>query len=189
MEEELINKAKALDPTSTMKLLKMYNHNINILIRKEISNFKYTIYNIDDIKQEVNLAFLKAVNSYDKEKDIKFKTYIEKTITNKIKDLVRHLNRNKNQIFENSISLDDDSLIENHHNRLLIEECTIDDDIYIEQSDSILKDKLTTDELKVYELKKEGLSNKDLSYILDKPIKNINNTYLRIKHKIKEYFN
>ena len=47
-----------------------------------------------------------------------------------------------------------------------------------------IKEYLTIEEIKVYELKKEGRSNSDISKILDKPYKNITNTISRIKCKL-----
>ena len=56
--------------------------------------------------------------------------------------------------------------------------------INLEIQYSLRNEVLTIEEIKVYELKKEGRSNSDISEILDKPYKNITNTISRIKCKL-----
>ena len=52
------------------------------------------------------------------------------------------------------------------------------------EEDIDLKNMLSIEEYKVYELKKEGKSNKEVSLILDKSIKSIYNSICRIKGKL-----
>ena len=98
-----------------------------------------------------------------------------------LQDLIKNNNRKKNNVLNEAISLDNDSL--GFYN-ILSTSGNIIDKVINSETDKEIKEYLTIEEIKVYELKKEGRSNSDISKILDKPYKNITNTISRIKCKL-----
>ena len=95
--------------------------------------------------------------------------------------MIKNNNRKKNNVLNEAISLDNDSL--GFYN-ILSTSGNIIDKVINSETDKEIKEYLTIEEIKVYELKKEGRSNSDISEILDKPYKNITNTISRIKCKL-----
>ena len=53
------------------------------------------------------------------------------------------------------------------------------------ETEKMIKGLLSEAEYKVFELRREGKSYKDISFILDLPIKSVENSFMRIRKKIK----
>ena len=107
-------------------------------------------------------------------------------------DLIKANKRLKHQTLNNAISLE--SMLDDDGDRNLYDKIEIDDTnqlnkLISEEDRTLLKNSLTEFELKVFELKYEGKSNKEISIILEKNIKSIENTLQRIKLKFKEIVN
>lgn len=178
-ENQLITLAKTKNEEAINKIIKEYEINIKRIIKKYYYSFNNLGLDKNDIYQELLLTLFKTIKSYSINKEVSFKTYLNKNLENSILDIIRTYNRGKHKVLNESISIDQDNL----HNLFSTKELP-EDKITLLEIDSEIKKILTNEELKVYELKKESKTVKEISYILDKPIKSIYNTTRRIKIKL-----
>lgn len=175
---------------------------MNILINKYkpviiniINDFykKYDIYGIDksDLYQEGLIGLLNAVETYDKDKDILFFTYANACIKSGIMSEIRRTFRNKHRLLNNSISLDkelnDNQLLSDiiHDNSSNPDNILLDKEKTKEITQS-LKKVLSKAELEIFNLRLNGLSNKEISSLINKDKKYVENTIFRIKNKYKK---
>lgn len=145
-------------------------------------------YEMNDIIQEGMVGLSNAIETYDEKLNTKFYTLAKVCIERKILNLFKTAAREKYKILNESIPIENDNydlekmigdITSNPLNVVLDKE--IKNDILKE-----LEKKLSESERQVLNLKQEGFSNMEISKILNKTIKQIENTIQRIKKKYKE---
>ena len=147
---------------------------------------------IGDLVQEGRLGLNTAILSFNHEKDSSFYTFARKCIESRMISLIVSAKRQKHRVLNESLSLNekyDDSIFE-------LEEYLGDNSynpeyrfIEREEEEELIKgitEKLTNFEEEVFLLKISGLDYKEISIILDKDIKAIDNALQRIKVKLKQ---
>lgn len=194
-DNELILLSCESNEEATELLIKKYK-NLILSILNEYKK-KYNIYGVEiaDLYLEGLIGLLTAIETFDKNKDILFYTYVSVCIRTSIMSAIRRTFRNKNKILNNSYSLDlmyDDtktSLYEvltdenSDPNNILLKEESINEIIL-----NITK-LLSKNEKLIFDLKLKGLSNQEIASLLDKDKKYVENTLFRIKNKYKDYKN
>lgn len=181
-EYNLIIEARNKNEQAINLLLSKYYNNIKAIVFKYKTYIKNSRLEYSDVLQEALLAFFKSIESYEVNEKVKFNTYFNSVIDRKIRDYIRKNNSKKEKVFNQALSLEDEEksiykfLSNNEKNPLNL--------LINYEEDIDLKNMLSIEEYKVYELKKEGKSNKEVSLILDKSIKSIYNSICRIKGKL-----
>lgn len=167
------------------------------LIKKVINELteSSTLVGIEkiDLYQEGLIGLLSAIKSYKDNKDVLFYTYAYKCIRTHMLTCLRDLNRKKHMILNTSYSLDrvfsndqDSSLYDvikdesSNPNKLIIEG-EIENEML-----SKLFEICSKNEVEILKLKLNGFSNKEISQIINKEKKYIENTLFRIKNKYKK---
>jgi len=87
---ELLIKTKEGDKKAREKIV---THNIRLVISIVINKFKFIEYDQKELVAIGNLGLIKAVNSFDVTRNIKFATYASKCIDNEIKMFLRKLRK------------------------------------------------------------------------------------------------
>lgn len=164
-----------------------YKYIIEVLLNKYKRVFYALNIDIDEVKQEANLAFSYAIYNYNDEKDTSLSTFITLCVERKIRQVIKSYETIKSKVYSESVSLNgNDVSLENF----------IGDDTYeplkkIENIDTIkfinneVKMILSKNELEVYNLMIKGLSYQEIAVILKKTPKQIDNTIQRIRIKLK----
>lgn len=188
---ELINYISEGNEEANNILLKKYEP----LIIKEASKLLPLCnnlgYELNDLVQEGLIGLNHAIERYQEQTNVLFYTYALKCIKRKMLSTVIAANRNKNKILNESISYDDEDnmllriIKDNSPNP---EEVVLNSDKEQELMDKI-KDKLTSFEVDVFDLLISGFKYDEISKILDKDKKSIDNAIQRIKAKIKKAIN
>lgn len=84
-------------------------HKYEPFIKKKCMKWKCILdklgIEMDDLKQEVSIVFFEAIKNFKEEKNTVFYTYLNTIIDNKIKNIVRGMNTNKNIDVSNCVSL------------------------------------------------------------------------------------
>lgn len=141
---------------------------------------------INDLIQEGYLALSEAVNTFRPDKDTNFGTYAKSCIQNKIISYIRKTKSLKNKYLNESVSIDDENIILN----LQDNKNPFDTIIEEENKNELLNylDKELSDlEKQIFELKCLDLDYKEISILLDKDIKSVDNAIQRIKSKAKKF--
>ncbi len=175
-------------------LIDKYTPIINIIVHKYISYAFSCGLDEKDLFQEGVIGLIHAIETYQENKNVLFYTYACVCVSSNIKSALRTASRKKNIVLNNSVSLDKVINEEDEINLYdILEDLNSDpmEKIIIkEKSNEIkkyLENELTEFERKVFELKLRNFSNKEISEILNKDKKSIENTFQRIKLKYKNY--
>ncbi len=133
----------------------------------------------EDLLQEGFLGLLKAVNGYDESQNVSFSTYAYTCITNNVKKAVRKANSKTNLLLSNALSLDDVTLVSLKNPEELIIKTETGEEIREK-----IKGVLSAFEYKIFELYLSGMSYREISVEVGKPMKAVDNALRRIKQKL-----
>lgn len=194
-DNELIYLCAENNEDAVTLLINKYKNVILGILKEYLKEYNIVGIEVADLYQEGLIGLMHAINHFDKEKDILFYTYASACIRTSIISAIRQTFRQKNRILNNSYSLDkvfddtENTLYEilkdetNDPNKKLISEET-EKELLNE-----IKSKLSPTELTVFELKLKGLKNGEISDLIDKDKKYVENTLFRITKKYKECIN
>lgn len=166
-----------------------YKYIINVLLKKYKRVFYALNIEIEEVRQEANLAFSYAICNYNEDKHASLSTFITLCVERKIRGVIRKYETNKNKILSDSISFDSsngdialDNLVGDVKYEPLKRLENLDTLEYINnQVDNIL----SKSELLVYNLLVDGMSYVEIAENLNKTPKQIDNTIQRIRIKLK----
>ncbi len=192
-DNELIQYISEQNEEATRIMFDKYTPLVNNLAKKLYKHCSNLGLELNDLIQEGLLGLNSAILSYDETKDNIFYTFARKCIESKMISLVVSARRQKYRLLNESVSLN-----ETFDNDSLIFENYIGDNSYnpehrffeqIEEKDLIdsFTKKLTNFEEEVFLLKISGLGYKEISNILEKDRKAVDNALQRIKIKLKAF--
>ncbi len=185
-DNELLFLIEENNEEAMTEIIERYNSKIH----KIVSNYKekglQIGLEISDLYQEGLIGLINAIRTYNQDKEASFKTYASILIERSIMDLIKMNDRVKYKTLNSAIRIDNFSESETQSLYNLIEDKNTPELKLIKEEEmSELISILTEFELKVYELKTEGKTNTEISLILDRNSRSIENTIQRIKQKIK----
>ncbi len=186
-DNELLFLINENDEIAFETLIKRYETIINNVINKYKNKAINIGLEVKDLRQEGLVGLTTAVKTFSENKEATFRTYANILIERTIQDLIKSHDRIKYRSLNSAISLDTFSEEEQQSLYDVIDRNEIAPElkmIDLENRKEIVK-LLTPFELKVYELKLDGKTNKEMSSILEKNQRSIENTVQRIKTKLK----
>ena len=157
------------------------------------NNFKGLKLEIDDLAQEGFCGLLQALDNYD-EKSCLFYTYAILCIHREMERLIKSISRNKKMALNGAISISSPIM---PSSELTLEDIIADKDTV----ESLVIDKLNCDNLLslkydmpfemslVFELKSNRFTNREISQLLDIPMKRVQKHLYKIKRIIKSKYN
>jgi len=167
-----------------------YKYIIDVLMSKYRRVFYALNIDVEEVKQEANLAFSYAIYNYNDDKEASLSTFINLCVERKIRSVIKKYETNKNRAFSDSLSFDStisDVSLEN----------IIGDDKYeplknLENKDTIkyindeVKNILSKGELEVYNLMIQDFNYIEIAGKLNKTSKQVDNAIQRIRNKLKK---
>ena len=166
-----------------------YKYIIDVILSKYKRVFYALNIDIEEVRQEANLAFSYAIYNYKEDKNASLSTFITLCVERKIRAIIKKHETDKNKIFSESISFDstsNDVSLDNLVGDVTYEPLTQLENIdTLEYINSKVEDILSKGELEVYYYMIEGLSYIEIAKKLDKTPKQIDNTIQRIRVKIR----
>ncbi len=173
-------------------LYKKYEPTIKGVVKRYKNKALKIGLDFNDLVQEANLGFTDAINKYDYNKGSSLKTFITLCIDRRLIKVIEKQSAIKNKIIQESLSLD----YEYDEGGLPLKEIIGDDKLdpsktYFEKEtlDGIhkkIKKCLSSSEYEVYKYMLKGINYKEIAKILDKNLKQIDNTMQRVRLKLKE---
>lgn len=188
---ELLSYVNENDDQASDILFKKYEPLIVSVASKYLSYCSTLGLDINDLIQEGRIALNKAINKYEENKDNTFYTFARICIERKIKSAIVMAKRQKHRVLNESVSIDSimkdtnlsfEKIIGNYDNQP--EKLLIDFELKGEILE-FAKNNFSDIEYQVFELYKDGFDYKEISLIIDKDIKVVNNALQRIKYKFK----
>lgn len=188
---ELINMVCENSEDAKDALYEKYGYIVNIVLNK----YKRTMYALgidyNEIKQEALLGFSDALVAYQGDLETSLPTFITLCTERKVMNYIRKENTKKKKLEKNCISLEQDEkgdinildfIGDKKYEPLDIIEKTEDYQLLKQKINGIL----SPAEKDVYNLMIKGYHYTDIAKILNKEIKQIDNTIQRIRRKIKD---
>lgn len=174
-------------------LYQKYQPYIQKCARKLYPYVKGAGIEINDLIQEGLLGLTNAIHHFNEQKDSTFYTFATTCIKHKMISTVVATKRLKNKILNESIPIDSvDDEGDAYSLEYLIGDDTANPENILMNNEyqshfiDLAREKLTPLESAVFELKMSGFGYKEISEILDKDIKVIDNALQRIKNKLRE---
>ncbi|MCI7083869.1 MAG: sigma-70 family RNA polymerase sigma factor [Tenericutes bacterium] len=191
-DNELVYLCSENNENATIELINKYKGMILIILKDFLKKYKIVGIEISDLYQEGLIGLLNAIETYDKDRDVTFYTYANACIKSSIITTIRSTFTQKNRILNTSYSLDkmfEDS--ENNFYEIFKDEREEPNKKLIDHEETVeltnrIKSKLSENEKVIFELKLQGLDNKEIAELIDKDRKYVENTIFRIGKKYKE---
>ena len=166
-----------------------YKYIIDVLISKYRRVFYALNIDIDEVKQEANLAFSGAIYSYNQDKDTSMSTFITLCVERKIRQVIKSHETVKSRVYSETLSLNgkSDVNLEDFIGDETYEPLkTVENIDTLEYINNEVKNILSSSELEVYNLMIQGLDYVEIAKVLDKTPKQIDNSIQRIRIKLKK---
>ncbi len=191
-DEEMVKLASNDDKIALDYLLNKYKDLVKIKARS------YFIIGADkeDIIQEGMIGLYKAIRDYQSEKEASFKVFAELCITRQIITAIKSATRQKHIPLNSYISLNK-PIFEDDSEKTYIEAITSNkvlnpEELFIGQEnkefiEEHIKKILTELEFKILELYLRGKNYNEISNIIQKPEKSIDNALQRVKRKLEKF--
>lgn len=170
-------------------LYEEYLPNIKYLVNKYAIAAHKLGLDYNDLMQEANIGFTEAITTYDESKGANLKTFIIVCVERKIQSALRKEKTIKNQMMQESISLDYDYEKEGLPLKDILGDSTNDpyeqytEKENIEQIKTKIMNGLSHFEQQVFSYMLNGLDYKEIAQALDKSPKQIDNTMQRVRLK------
>lgn len=194
-DNELISLAKEKNEDAINLLHEKYKP---LITKKSNKYYKYVSnkgIELSDLTQECLLGFEESIKDYNPNDNVTFYTFTNICMDRQLLTEIKRLNRDKYKLLNDAIPLEtidtdnDTNLIDFLKNmKDNPEEGLLEEIEYQELYNKITKN-LTNLEECVFNLKLQNFNYKEISDILDKDPKSIDNAIQRIKNKIKELNN
>lgn len=179
--EGLASSAKSNDKYAFVELTGIFSPFITSLAH----SFNISDSEFDDLCQEGRIALYKAVCSYDESKS-SFTTFARVCIKNAMTSFIRSYST-ENKASAGSISLDDaESELIAAVSDLTPEENLIASE-FIKELEKAINEILSESERQVIKYKLSGIGATEISVIVGKDTKSVENTLFRARKKLKEY--
>jgi RNA polymerase sporulation-specific sigma factor len=181
-DEQLVALFQKGDRAAGEQLLSRYKNRVLAIARRFFLSGGET----EDLVQEGMCGLYSAMLTYETSSSASFTTYAHTCIKNKIIDVVKAGNNNKNSALNDFLPILDVS------GELYFSENTPEDELINNENKSeflvILAKNLSPFEYKVMTMYIDGLSISEISSALGKPNKSIDNAVMRSKRKLQNKF-
>ena len=172
-------------------LLEKYKPFIERKIRRYADYFRKYGVDIEDLRQELYLSVIYAINNYDQSSSASFFTYLNRLVEHRLSNFWREQFSFRNSALFNSVSLSlpigenltlADLLTDKSYN---IEDIIVEKNVLMKIKDFCYE--LTLEEAYVFELYVDGFSRESISLLLDIPYKRIAYFVAKFKNKLKNF--
>lgn len=148
---------------------------------------------LSDVIQEAMIGFDEAIRDYNQDDKTLFYTFACICVDRQLKSMMVKFSRDKHKILNEAISFDNEKDNINILNFLYDDNDNPEYEIESKESRkeflNMVKDILTDFELEVFNYRIQGYGISDISKIMGKDSKSIDNTLQRVKNKIKKIYN
>ncbi len=184
--EDIVILAQNGDKNSLNNLIISFEPLIKNIVNSKSKNVLG--FDMEDAMQEGRVGFLKAINSFDKNRNAKFSTFAKKVVENEILSYIRNVTSKTNSLNIYGVSLDNiDENMEDTSFQAIDEKSPETKILEEEQLNKLLsdiKENLSDLENTILNLKLDGFSYAEIASYVNKTQKSIDNAMSRIKTKL-----
>lgn len=194
-DERLIDIYRSGSPRAIDVLVKRYKNFVRSRVR---TNF-FIGADREDLIQEGMIGLFKAISDYDVSRDASFASFASICIKGQISTALKTATRQKHMVLNTSVSLDRPVFDDESEKTTLMDIIRLEpvmgpEELFIRQEKMRLIEKqldttLSTLERNVLGLYIQGQSYQEISDILNRPVKSVDNALQRIKRKLEGLYN
>lgn len=167
-------------------LYEKYNYIIKSILNKYRRVFLALNIDLEEARQEANLAFSYAIYNYNEDRDTSLNTFITLCVERRIRAVIKSKETMKSKVQSETISLNSDNFLENTIADFQYEPSKRIENIdMLKYINSKVKDLLSDKEKEVYNLLLQGMDYQEIAINLNKTPKQVDNTIQRIRIKLK----
>ena len=191
-DEQLIHMIREDSEDAKDILYEKYKYIIDIELKK-YKRVAYALsYDVSELSQEALVGFADAMNNYREDKEASLSSFITLCVDRRLQVAIKKAGRLKNQMMKEALSLEEeysassqlrDLLSDNLENDPL--ENILKEENYKELKQRI-KESLSSSEYEVYTYMINGLKYDEIASLINKNLKQVDNTIQRVKSKIKK---
>ena len=192
-DEQLISMVHEASDDANDILFEKYKYIIDIELKKYSSMARVLGYDYNDLYQDALVGFSDALVSYRNDKHAALASFITLCVDRKLQVSIKKAGRLKNKLLNDSLSLEHvydaytsplmDLLSDNKKNDPLE---NIVKEEKMSELVSLIRDTLSDREYEVFSLMVNGLKYDEIATLLNKDLKQVDNTIQRVKAKIKK---
>ena len=185
--EDIVILAQSGDETSLNNLIMSFEPLIKNIVYAKCG--KVLGVDFDDAMQEGRVGFLKAIKSFNKNRNAQFATFAKRVVENEILSYIRNVTSKTNSLNIYGVSLDSsEDNIEEAGSFQAIDETSPESKVLEEEELnkllSDIKENLSDLENTILKLKLDGFSYAEIASYVNKTQKSIDNAMSRIKTKL-----
>ena len=167
-------------------LYEKYNDIIKSILNKYRRVFLALNIDLEEARQEANLAFSYAIYNYNEDRDTSLNTFVTLCVERRIRAVIKSKETMKSKVQSETISLNSDNFLENTIADFQYEPSKRIENIdMLKYINSKVKDLLSDKEKEVYNLLLQGMDYQEIAINLNKTPKQVDNTIQRIRIKLK----
>lgn len=192
-DNELISMIRESSEEAKDILFEKYRYIIDVEVRKYLTMANMLGYDYNDLYQDGLVGFADALNSYRDDKETALSSFITLCVDRRLHVAIIKAGRIKNKVLSDSLSLEQpytqlqiplkDLLSDNSENDPLE---NIVKEEKLSELVSKIKDVLSDSEYEVYSLMISGLKYSEIAILLDRNLKQVDNTVQRVRSKIRK---
>ncbi len=191
-DEQLIHMIREESEEAKEVLYEKYRYIIEVELKKYNRMAWALSYDVNDLYQDALVGFADAIYSYREDKEASLSSFITLCVDRRLQTSIRKAGRMKNKMIHDALSLEEEYRSTSQLKELLSDnsendplENILKEEGYNELRKSI-KDSLSDSEYEVYTYMINGLKYDEIATLLNKDLKQIDNTIQRVKGKIKK---
>lgn len=191
-DEQLIHMIREESEEAKDMLYQKYRYIIDYELKK-YKRIAYALsYDVSELSQEALVGFADAINNYREDKEASLASFITLCVDRRLQVAIKKAGRLKNQMLKEALSLEEEYNASSQLKDLLSDNSLNDplENILKEENYQELKrrikESLSESEYEVYTYMINGLKYDEIASLINKNLKQVDNTIQRVKSKIKK---
>ncbi len=191
-DEQLIHMIREDSEDAKDILYEKYKYIIDIELKK-YKRVAYALsYDVSELSQEALVGFADAINNYREDKEASLSSFITLCVDRRLQVAIKKAGRLKNQMMKEALSLEEEYSASSQLRDLLSDNLENDplENILKEENykelKQMIKESLSSSEYEVYTYMINGLKYDEIASLINKNLKQVDNTIQRVKSKIKK---
>jgi len=191
-DEQLIHMIREESEDAKDVLYDRYKYIIDIELKKYTRMAWALSYDINDLNQDALVGFADAINNYREDKAASLSSFIALCVDRRLQVAIKKAGRLKNKMLHEALSLEEEYKSTSQLKELLSDNSDNDplENILKEENyNELVKDirnSLSKSEYEVYTYMINDLKYDEIATLLNKNLKQVDNTIQRVKGKIKK---
>lgn len=191
-DEQLIHLIREESEEAKELLYSKYKYIIDIELKKYNRMAWALGYDVNDLYQDALVGFADGINDYREDKAASLSSFLTLCVDRKLQVSIKKASRLKNKILHDALSLEEEYKSNSQLKELLSDnsendplENILKEENYLELKNKI-KEELSPSEYEVYSYMINGLKYDEIATLLNKNLKQVDNTIQRVKSKIRK---